>query len=1092
MVFCLWLIFILLGWLLRKLAIAQIVELTGAKIEAKSVDFNFDGSVFIKGLVVTPYQKPEYYRDSPFAKKMQDEDLDVILKAETVYARFNVGSVLLLRPRLKEINVKNFVFNALHDLDTGWWNIDSLKISAPKGGSGKMPVVHLEGGKLQYSKISEGQAKVAAEVPLDAEFGPTEENLDAYSFKIATAKWSHFGKSTLTGFWQPGRIAITGGISSADIPAFERAWTISVIAGQLEYDRSNAYSLKLRIRDLYSKDRFEADKYVFESRPFLQKFGSFDALQRFFNQYRPAGQIDIDLDASGSLDRLGESKLQGRLYCKDVSICYHKFKYPIEHLTGQIDFTERSVLLNNLHGLHNDVELVFNGWSSDFGPDCRYQIQMTSDNMVLDDDLYNALSTERRKFWSIFSPSGLAAINYSHSQRSQTDKKSILAVELLGVEAVCRYFPYPLKSLTGILLFDQDGITVSDLVSQSDEGKITLNGKITACGTDRPIYDITVKAQDIPLDSTLEQALPTNQRYLYNRFDMTGLADGDIKIFTPQQGTSHVSFIADLFFKNAALKVPVAQTNSVSQESRKRDTQGSRTLGIRKTNKSSMTLCDISANAVFTPDLIRIESFNGRHNQGLVSMTGRMWQGREAEQLCYYLSLDAKQMPLNDEVLGLLPTALRKNVSKLQPAGKIDCHLDLNKLSSQEPLDYRATIDRLDGSINFESFPYPLKDITGSITVTKDNIRLENVTARPAVDLQIAPNTSTIKINGQIDLTDNVFSSGSLRLDANDIFLDEQFGIAVPKNMQDFYFKLSPAGRFDLRDVNVKIVNTQTGKKHIHFAGDARLKDCNLNLWLAAIEFNAILNQLEGSYKTADGFCNIQSTITADCYDGRLAGKFELKQLSEPALEYLLQIGFDNIDLKQFLKDHKHTSSHLKNLSNTKTRETHHGGYTTGKMAGSLSVAGQTGDTHSRIGRCRLLITDMQVGKLSPLAKLLQVLKLTEPKDFAFDQMLVDSYIKRDKLFFEKFDLSGQAVAFNGSGWMDLQNQNIDLTLTARGQRLATAEPSVLQSLTEGLGQAVVRMEVTGTLYEPQVTTTTLPVIKQTLEILGTRQTKPD
>ena len=130
----------------------------------------------------------------------------------------------------------------------------------------------------------------------------------------------------------------------------------------------------------------------------------------------------------------------------------------------------------------------------------------------------------------------------------------------------------------------------------------------------------------------------------------------------------------------------------------------------------------------------------------------------------------------------------------------------------------------------------------------------------------------------------------------------------------------------------------------------------------------------------------------------------------------------------------------------------------------------------------------MEVGKLSPLAKLLYVLKLTEPKDFAFEQMVVDSYIKGDKLLFEKFDLSGQAIAFSGSGWMDLAGDNVDLVLTARGKRLAAAEPSVVQSLAEGLGQAVVRVEVTGNVHDPQVTTRTLPVIEDSLKILGTKR----
>ena len=156
-------------------------------------------------------------------------------------------------------------------------------------------------------------------------------------------------------------------------------------------------------------------------------------------------------------------------------------------------------------------------------------------------------------------------------------------------------------------------------------------------------------------------------------------------------------------------------------------------------------------------------------------------------------------------------------------------------------------------------------------------------------------------------------------------------------------------------------------------------------------------------------------------------------------------------------------------------------------MDGSLSINAHTGDISSRIGTCRLAISDMQVGQLSPLGKLLQVLKLTEPQDYAFDQMFLDSYIRRNDLLVKKLDLSGQAVAFFGSGRMDIKTRDVDLVLYARGRRLATDEPSIWQSLTEGLGQAVVRMEVTGDFYDPKVTTKTLPLIGETLKFLGSK-----
>jgi hypothetical protein len=328
-------------------------------------------------------------------------------------------------------------------------------------------------------------------------------------------------------------------------------------------------------------------------------------------------------------------------------------------------------------------------------------------------------------------------------------------------------------------------------------------------------------------------------------------------------------------------------------------------------------------------------------------------------------------------------------------------------------------VDCPGNSINFEPFTYPVKNVTGRLTITKNIITLEDITATATAaatdNTLITSNISTVKINGRIMLADDAFSD-RLELSAGNI-------------------------TFTADSLKIK------GKSLTRLKADTYY-DPSRKSW-------------------------ITKNLIADCYGGRLTGKFELKRSDEADLEYLLQVGFDNIDLKQFLLD-------------TNLEGAPRNNHTSGKMSGLLSVAGRTGESLPYIGRCRLLITDMQVGTLSPLAKPLYVLKLTEPKDFAFRQMLVDSYIKHNRLFLEHLDLSGKALAFNGSGWIDLQSRNADLVLFARGRRLATAEPSILQSLTEGLGHAVVRMEVTGNVYDPQVTTTILPVVEEAVKILYT------
>jgi hypothetical protein len=1004
--FCLWLVFVLIGRALRHIAIGQIAELTNTKIKTKSVDFNFDGSVVIKKLVISPYQEQKYD--------------DAILKAERVYARFGLGSLLLLRPKLKTISVEDFVFDAQYDLNIRRWNVAALKIRAPKGGTEKMPVVFLERGTLQYSKVSDGKPEVVAAVSLDAGLGPAEKSQDGCSFYITTEKSAGPGKSTLTGSWQPGRFTITGGISSADIPAFEKLWTIEVLAAELKYKQDDSYSLNLKIEDLYGTEGIGGEKFAFERRAFLEKWSTFTALQRFFNQYRPRGQVDIDLKASGNLDRLSKSVLKGKVYCKDVSICDRKFPYMIEHLTGEMDFTERSFEVKNLIGGHNDVKLVLNGWSKDLGPNWQYQIRITSDNMALDNDLYDALNTEQKEFWSVFSPGGVAAINYRLYRRSQTDKGRVLAVKLLNAEAAYRRFPYPLKNLTGELFFDQETIVVSDLVSRVNEHKITFSGKVAQRNTDRPIYDVSIKADDIPLDSTLASALPAEQKRLYIDFDMTGLIDAEVKVFTPEQNARPLSFIADVSFKESSLTVPVFRNSNNKVES-------------PKVNQLPLAVSDISGKAVLTPGLIRIEKLTGLYCESFVTLTGRIWPGGEAKKPGYCLSVGAVQVELNDDFIRVLPAAvevpilqkgrktLESIVSELHPKGKINLIANLNRRGRDDCPDYELMVDCLGNSVNFKPFPYPLKDVTGRLIITTDSIILKDITATTVDDIQERTNTSIVKLNGEIALADNATGNG---------------------------WFLPSAGNISLTAESLKI----KGKSLTELRADVDY-DPDLQNW------------------------DIKNLI-ADCYGGRLAGKLELRRSAEAPPEYVLQVGFDNIDLKQFLSDTIHNSEF--EIRGSKFKD-----YTRGRMSGSLSVRAAVGDKDWRMGRCRLAISDMQVGRLSPLVKLLQ-LKLTESEQFAFDRMLVDSYIENDRLFLKHVDLSGEDLAFTGSGWMDLQSKNVDLILFARGRRLATAEPSVLQSLAEGLGGAVVRMEITGNVYEPHVETRALPVIKDSLQILGT------
>jgi uncharacterized protein YpmS len=1068
----LWVFYIAAGRALCYIAMRQIAGLTNTKITTESVEFHTDGSVYIKNLVIGPYNVR-----NPYEKPSNE----TILSADNVYARFSLRSFLSLRPRLKVIDVSNFVFNARHDLDTGQWNLSALKIMPLKNRSGAIPSIHLAGGMLEYTKVSQGRAWVALRTPLDARFDLEEKNERGYSFEITTATMaSGFGKSRLTGHWTPGRVTLAGGMSSVDVPKLEMAGIVDVLAAELTYDQDDAFTLKLKIKGLDSK-RSPALRELASAGPaFLEKSGPLAALQKFFEQYEPSGKIDLDLQASGNLKRLSASTLSGTVYCRDVAFCDQKFRYPIKHLAGRIDFTEHSVKLNNLIGKHGDVELFFDGSSKDAGSCWQYQIRIRSDKMSLDSDLYDALNTREQKFWYDFSPTGFAAIDCRLSRTSPTEKHDKLTVELRGGSAVYRHFPYPLKNLSGGLTFDGNNVTFSHVVSQAGERKIDVNGEIRTDPSESLSYDVSIQVNNIPLDSTLEAALPQRQKDVYRQFSPAGIADGRIDVSATNG--QPMSFTADLSFKKTSLNCDLLP----------------------------FAISDLTARAVFTPDLIVVKDFSGRHKNGLVSLTGQIRPLPEHGQCLYDVALKLDQTQLNSDLLNLLPPSLKGIVSDLKPEGKVNARLDLNKTSLAKPPEYSATLKCLNDSIILPSQCYLLKNITGTLTIDADQIKLDNIAAVIGDDVPIDATQPTIKLNGRIAMSDQAFSSAVLDLDANDVRFDEQLARALPLHVQPLYDELSPDGTFDLNFKNIHVLRTDNGGESIDFAGAVRLNTCGFNVSGSKMELDAALTT-EGTYKTGEGLTACRAILddgtirikgksltglkanvlydpsarqwstedlVADFYGGKLKGKLTFKQPAGQAGEYVLETGFDNVDLKQFLAD-------------TDRQQVPQNGHTSGKMSGSFSVSAQIDDNASRIGACKLKINDMQVGKLSPLAKLLIVVQLTEPQAYAFDQMFVDSYIKHNLLLVKKLDLSGRDIAFYGSGQMNLQTQNVDLSLIARGRRLATDDPSIFQSLTEGLGQGVVRMNVTGNFHDPKVTTKALPVIESTLQILGGKPAPP-
>jgi hypothetical protein len=1252
---------------LPRIAAAEIGRLMNARVETGAFDLHRDGSVSVAGLVIRPKEREAAYDNT-------------ILRAENVYARFSRRSLLSLAPRVTDIRIENFLLDVQLDLQTGRWNVGTLRLQGSGGGGGAMPTIRLQRGKLRYCKVGPrvpgiaggvpvaGAAQeVVMSVPIEARFGRNADAYPAYGFEIKTSKLSTgYGDSNLVGEWtrpsagQPGKLTVAGGLSSTDIPSLERAWAVDVLAAELTYSRDGAYALKLRMEDVHGKQSPEVDMLRFITPALVGASGPLRDLQEFFAEYQPTGTVEsIAIQAKGNLKSWQESEIEGNLVCKDISICDSDFPYRIDHLSGELEFTPSSMRANRLVGKHGNVDVGIDGWVRETGGSRQYQYQLVSGNMVLDEALYAALDPEEKELWDAFRPAGVISVDYRLTRTSPTNQRLYLSVDLNHVHATYRDFPYPLAELTGNLFFDRDNVTITDVVSQAGGRQVRMNGKVTGWSSGKPGYYLSIDATGVPLDATLQGALPARQRELIRRCGLSGLADLRARVFSTSAGgapggpgagprtggdangvggdpnaANDVSFLADVVCREGTLKLPSTSFEPVGQ------------IGVSGTPPSagsgpedgrSLAVSNITAEATITPESLSIRKLHGQHGRSPVAVTGSVRFGNDDALTQYHMKVNAEQVPLNETTMALLPPSLAQQVAAFHPEGDVNIVVDLDKVEGNKPPEYAVVVDCLGDRIHHEHVGYPLQDIRGTISFQKNSLVLKNVTAQPQEepvldfgfrisDFGLQETTATnpqsaimsppaptggrnpqsarspvIRIDGSATLARGGLEKGSFTLKATDMRFTDELGRALPKMLAGPYRELSPQGLFDLDLTTLKVSQAAQDEAIVEFGGKVNLgpgsgnpsaeqkvaledpsgprslgidsspNACNWNVSGTAVELSGTL-EAEGSYSTKRGLTKGRVRLAAerlavegkavthtnveaiydpnaqkwaaqdfvgDCYGGRLWGRLEIGPVASPAgehreeardlsgssgLEYVLQVAFNDVDLRQFLLAGKPEDtgprteggeqktedpgqraggSILQNLASVVHPPSSGSSSTSsGTMDVWLSLKARMGDDTRpgtpgagapvrgpgvpRRGVCHVDIANMQVGKVSALRNVLSVLRLSEPVDYTFERMSVESYIRADKLLIPKLDLSGRSAAFTGSGTMDLPTEEINLMLTARGTRVAAAGPSVLQSLTEGLSGAVVRMEVTGKVDSPRVQTKALPVIGDSLRILGT------
>jgi hypothetical protein len=698
---------------LRPIALRQIEELTGAKVAVEDIGFEGWGSIKIKELKVSS-------NDEVFAAKE-------MLGARRVECQFSVMSLLRLKPRLKRVEIRDFVLNGMLDVAGRKWNLASVSFDVGPDSRGRAAVIAAEDGIVNIYRVEEGRVRPMVVVHGDGRLGPVAGKRDCYSFYVGIDDQLGFGDSYCRGIWQGGangRVSLSEGqLLMGKSPVLGNAWNMKNLSGEVVYGGGDILlkDMKWRIgskgsgmvegaiRDWKGKancdirarldnwrltPRAEGDCLVYG--PEVMKIIS-TGLRKFLETCSPEGKGGVDVRMRGNLGDWPDVSWSGQMWCDDISVRHSRFPYLMEHMKGRLELPEETeqmdVRFENLVCRHGAAEMVIDGEAVDTGGRWGYDVRLTSGNMVLDKDLYEALDDRQKELWSSFSPSGAAGIEFSLSFDGLDRKVESLDVELKGASAVYKHFAYPLENLTGRMKMEKEQVTFTDVVSRytGDARMIRLNGTVEDINSDNPRFNMIIDATNIPIDSTLRTALPEKQREFYEHFDVKAVTDSHITVFPNEVGKRMVEYIADVSIKGGSMMY----------------------------REFPLPLTDVDVEARLTADKIILRRMTGRNAEGRIDVRGDIWPATEAgAKAGFCLNVEAEKLQLDEAWLSALPAEAGEAAARLRPGGQINVRANINvDAPAADCNDVHVVIECLGNSFSIERLPYAFRDVTGTVEI---------------------------------------------------------------------------------------------------------------------------------------------------------------------------------------------------------------------------------------------------------------------------------------------------------------------------------------------------------------------------------------
>lgn len=329
-----------------------------------------------------------------------------------------------------------------------------------------------------------------------------------------------------------------------------------------------------------------------------------------------------------------------------------------------------------------------------------------------------------------------------------------------GARASCRWFPYTVEDLRGVVRFDAPCIFLENLEGRHGPAIIQVNGKI-----DRRTWwsslDVHITGESVALDADLFEPLSEQHQSLWRRFDPRGSADLSVRIQRPG---------ADRDDPWPSWRTTVSAELEDAQ------------MCLRE---YPYPLERVSGRVEIQPNRLQFRALTGHRGAGSVRVDG-FAMFAPSEDPTMELRIEAAGLKLDETFAAALPPEAREAFAQFQPEGFVDL---LGTLSLQDPqrglvYDLRATLHQ--AALCYRHFPYRVSGVSAEVAIRPTDISIINVTG--------AHGPAELSASGSIRRTAAGFVA-DLSFDGGDLLLDQDLYAALPEALKEVWHLLEPSGK---------------------------------------------------------------------------------------------------------------------------------------------------------------------------------------------------------------------------------------------------------------------------------------------------------